>query len=69
GKSASSGALKKVRMRILSGDGPWEKTLISIKGHYSTDIPLKETGEYQAILAIETEKNGNVEFRVNLKNE
>ncbi len=62
GKSPSSGAIKRVYLKIASEDTPREETLASFQGHYIADLTLRETGRYEMALVVETARGGNVEF-------
>lgn len=40
----------------------------NIRGHFGSDISMKEKGEYKATLTVETEKTEKVEFSFGVKN-
>lgn len=45
-----------------------EYVLMSMSGHYGSDISLKEKGTYKAKLIVDTETSGKLTFSFNLKN-
>lgn len=57
------GALLKLSFKGITKD----YLLMSMQGHFGADISLKEKGAYRAVLIVETEKAGKVEFNFNLK--
>lgn len=63
-----NGEVKGAKLKLTYKNATKEYPLMSMKGHFGSDISLKEKGTYKALLIVETEKSGKVEFSFNIKN-
>ncbi|MCX7991437.1 MAG: hypothetical protein N2999_05325 [Proteobacteria bacterium] len=64
-----AGKIKDAKLKISYKEGSKEYTLMSMQGHYGSDISLKEKGSYKATLIVNTEKSGTIQFNFNIKNQ
>lgn len=65
-ESSQSGKVKAVNLKLTLKDNSNIYKLFSMHGHYGADISLKEKGTYKALLSVETEKSGTLEFNFDI---
>ncbi|GAB4432308.1 MAG: hypothetical protein OHK0040_02210 [bacterium] len=64
-----AGAVKSANLSLTYKNDKKSYSLMSMHGHFGSDISLKEKGTYKAVLTVETEKAGKVNFEFTLKRE
>lgn len=60
--------VKNATLKLTLKDKSKDYTLMSMHGHYGSDVSMKEKGKYKAILVVETEKGEKVKFTFNIVN-
>lgn len=65
--SKQSGEVKAAMLNLTYKNEKKSYQLMAMHGHYGSDISLKEKGPYQAVLTVETEKAGKLNFEFVLK--
>lgn len=64
----ATGAIKSAKLTLSIKGSSKDYTLMSMKGHFGADVSMKEKGTYKAVIIVETEKAGKVDFTFNIKN-
>jgi|GEM_PF-988880 len=65
--SKEAGEVKSATLKTTYKNQSQTYTLMSMHGHFGSDISLKEAGPYKAVLTIDTEKAGKLNFEFSLK--
>lgn len=65
--SEKSGAVKAATLSLTNKNDKKTYQLMSMDDHFGSDISLKESGPYKAVLTVVTEKAGELHFEFTLK--